>query len=563
MRQVVKSQGLGDPSTAPTSCAIDVYFNAAQAQTVSDCTRAVMALDPQLSHDASLIWKTALADMAQGAALAGAVFVGIEIFEWAFAQIGLGAIAADIGDVFIGVILQIVNAILDALGLSALAATATGAAFGSVLGPIGALIGLIIGAIVGLVEYLDPSHLQVTSPPYGNGNTYSCQDYAQTNIHNAVQWLQNNPKICLGLTALAFGKQANIFIANPQWLWANQSMFPQMDPKAAGFSQPTPPDYGQGSAIDLCYSQLPGAYEALNCVQFSSACAFVGANPSQLGLFMTVLNPTSVAPKDDPLNNPFNWSSLWSAATPQGMLWVPGGWSAGVAGIGGEVGDQDANKKTNPNNWPSRQPGFDDHNASNPNGGNQYIYSSCPNLLTNDIITTSSGKLRQTNIAKNIFALQLMFPTLTVHQCLLIFQYNMPAYNDALSAAMAYANSVCWPRSDDLGPGSKFNLCGSDVTAILNAWVGPYGDPKKCPPHTVVVGGGTGTTFFPPGVNFLNQPTPVSSPAKRGAALVGGVGAIGLAFFAARHGLTIAEASREVYGRAATVAKRLARKVKK
>ena len=504
MRQAVKSQarGLGDASTGATTCAIDVYFNASTAQTMGDCTRAVMQLNPQLSQDASLIWKTALADMYQGVLDAGYVYAGIAIFEWAFAQIGLGAFSAEIGDLISGLILDIVNAILDALaavvGTTIAAATTVGSAFG----PLGALVGLIIGAIIGLVQYLNPSHLQVTGSPYGNGNTYSCQDYAQTNVQSAMQWIKDNPKACLGLTALAFGKQANIFIANPQWLWANQSMLVQLDPKAVGFNQPTPPDYGQGSAIDICYSQLPGAYESLNCAQFQAACAFVGSNSSQLGLFMTVLNPTSVAPKDDPLNNPYNWSSVWSVATPQGMLWVPGGTVSaganGVVGMGGEVGDRDANGQSNPNKWSSRQPGYSDKNASNPssNGGYQYIYSSCPNLLTNDIVTTSAGKLRQTNIAKNIFVLQLMYPTLTVNQCLLIFQYNRPAYTDVLTAALQWANSTCWPNSDDLGPGSKFNLCGTDVNAILNAWVGPSGDPQKCPPKTIHVGG-TGVTLFP------------------------------------------------------------------
>lgn len=425
---------------------------------------SLLSQSPNLGNGVDMVWQGCLQGLKEGAMI-GASVAALDV---ALTEIGLTALS-DILAALVAEIAALIAEALAAMGLSTVVAgTVAGA---STFGYVGAIIGAIIGAIVALVEYLvGGPHVQIT-----NGNTYSDKDYVQNNLKTAAEWLTNNQDKILGLTPLHFANQANIFIANPTWLWINQSLL--------GITQPTPPDQATKSPTDLIYTQLPGAFELLNRAQYMAAIGLVNSTPQHLDFYMSIPQPGDVYPSTDP-------SRYQPILPPVVITWGLGEpYQAGVI-YGGSQG-----------NW-SRL-GF--------------LYTSCPNLMTNDCIIGPDGKVQaQTNVSPGIYALQMLYPALTKQQCDKIFK----------ACSNAYSNSVnLLPPNPPLVPMIPFHPMriapihggggGGSAPSAPPAWTMP---PSRFAGSVGSVGGSAARPVVAPKVSpghFTTNPPP---PSKGGAA---------------------------------------------
>lgn len=582
-------------TAALATCAFSAYTDTSIAQTLADCGRQALNAAPSVSADAAMIYNAALAGAAAGMSSAGFVFVSIEVVEAILGAIGQSVAEDILVELVREIVQEIITLIADVTGVTIASGAVVGA---SSFGAIGAVIGAVIGAIVALVEYLDPSHLQITSPPYGNGTTFACKDYASTVIPSAGNWVAAKGSSLVGLTALGFAKQANLFLANPTWMWANQTM--------TGIPQPSPPDQGQGSAIDLCYTQLPGAFELLNKAQFVQACAMLGFAPIQLPFYMTILKPTgtpvmikSAISLNDPnpipipvdpamikSGNPNNYSPLWT----QGQLLWAGAESSPTGGYQGF------------NQWPAGTVPWSDPNPPASKSGQaymEYVYPGCPNIATNDVVRSDDGTIiGQTDMPDGCFVLQKVFPALTTDQCLTIFNISTQPYAAAFQAATTWANQQCYVDEYVLAsiPGVG-PLTAPDIARIIKQWVQPSSNPTDlnynatCNPskHDAMVLAAAwinDSCPYPPTVDEVltntkgsgitaadaqqlvsawhnpNCKNPVSTSTAAGTlvkttALVGGATAIGISWYAARNGMSIAKATKVLFDAAKMKAKRI------
>lgn len=180
---------------------------------------------------------------------------------------------------------------------------------------------------------------------------------------------------------------------------------------------------------------------------------------------------------------------------------------------------------------------------------------------------------------------QFDLPGLNQQQCEKIFTALQPQYTAWIAQATAWANQQCSLFPSDLGTGSQWNLETADVNAIMAQWSNPepgcideqnavllaqaYANTQcPCPSAAELL-----SKFSPPLTSndahkivqnwkynngslvcAASGPASSSTSSKivKGTVLVGGLGAIGLALYAARHGMSIPKAASTLYGAAKT-----------
>jgi len=381
----------------------DTILQLLQQQTIS------LLSTTNLYQDVQNIWNDVLNGLKEGALKGVEIGTTVAVIDVALADLGFTALA----DVLAGLVADIAAAITAAIAEAGGTAIVAGVAGGSTFGYVGAIIGAIIGACIALGNVLyGGQHCEIT-----DGRTFSCKDYVSTNIPNASQWLQNNPEKLKFLTAKRFAEQAALFLANPTWLAVNQGLL--------GISQPNPPDPGTGDALDMVYTQVPGAYELLNRAQFAAAITFCTASGG-------TADPASGGRLKDcaTIPNPLPGQAKFygdTSGTPYGQQGVKGQ---------GVYPDPDPSKygliyATKILTWTPGDAGLS-HGTMIP-GSNQIPsmwqarYAAPPNLLTNGNTYSGTwpdgqGKISgQTDIAPGIYMIQVMFPTLTTAQAEMIF----------------------------------------------------------------------------------------------------------------------------------------------
>jgi hypothetical protein len=351
-----------------------------------------------LYTDVENIWNGVVAEMKKDSAIGAAVGVTVGVLDAALSGVGFDLLADIIAELVAAVAAAIAAAI-QAVGLGAfVAATAAGGTFGYV----GAIIGAIVGACIAVGNLIyGGQHLSIT-----DGRGFSCKDYVATNVPQASQWLADNSEKLVGLTALRFSQQAALFLANPTWLYKNQ--------RYTGMSQPAPPDPGSGDPLDMVYTQVPGAFELLNRAQFAQAVVFVNASAGHLRDCASIPNPvpgqrkyygdTSGTPYGTPRKGKGVWPNPDQTQYDDIYSSTILTWTIGDCGGAHQMipGTQTAAA------WYAQ-------------------YAACPNLTTNGnaysgVWPDGQGKISgQTDICPGIYALQVMFPTLTTVQCELIF----------------------------------------------------------------------------------------------------------------------------------------------
>lgn len=431
----------------------------------------VLEKDTSFGASMSKIWQEAEKSAAAAVATTESILVTTGIVIGALNTLGATALAT----VLTTLLTDIISYIMTALTLGAVTTIAGAAAIGSAGGYIGTIIGAIVGAIIAGVSIVTGGpKVQIT-----NGNWFSAQDYAKVNVPNAVNWLKSaTTDQLMYLTPLHFSNQANLFLANPVWLYLNQNwIYGRND------AQPPPPEYGSGSILDIVYSQIPGAFELLNRVHLLTATAMVNTNPARLPFFSGLYHPSKDAvgilktmglagasgvaaethkgiwPNPNPLDYmPAVGLTPASQGTPSMAInsWQIG--SSDVSFVSGWKGW----------NWFGQNLGL-----TNVPKGSFSLYSACPHLATNETVFDASGKIvGQSDICEGIYMLQVMFPSLTTAQCDAIFLAATPAYNKVYNAAHTWALSQKFPvpKTTDLGAGSKYNLTTPDVAVIIADW---------------------------------------------------------------------------------------------
>ena len=170
------------------------------------------------------------------------------MWSWVLADL-LADVAAEEG---VDALIAYIAGQLVVWGASSTAAFAI--AGSAVYGVIGAVIGACIGLILSLIQLAFPTTVQIT-----NGNRYKVSDYLQTNLQTACNWLANpnNGAVIAGATPLWFADQFDLFLANPDWMYA-ASTNQAGAASPLGFTQPTPPT-DSGGPLDSIYGQVPGA----------------------------------------------------------------------------------------------------------------------------------------------------------------------------------------------------------------------------------------------------------------------------------------------------------------
>jgi hypothetical protein len=397
----------------------NTLLNSVQGQASS----LLAASGGSLYTDGEQVWHAALAGAATGA--------GIGI-----AASALGAILSQVGfealsDLLATLVSAIATAITEALAAvgaaDVIAATAAGGSFGYV----GAVIGAIIGACIALGNILyGGQHCQIT-----DGRTYSCKDYVQNNVQNACNWVNQNPHMLTGLTVVAFAQMGGLFYAQPTWMYRNQGLL------GANTSWGPPPDPGSGDALDMVYTEVPGAYEILNRAQFLAACALVNSTPQHLNFYKNIYKPVlGQAFIQDEVSGVVSPGTKYGTAVyGQGVYPDPtpeNGWQATptITNVAWGIGD-----KTD---------------ASVVSGGTSpgWLYTACPHMMTNNnVFTRSDGSTftptfqnphglaeitgtgasiaSQTDACPGIYNLQVLYPSLTTKQCEKIFAKCSTAYS--------------------------------------------------------------------------------------------------------------------------------------
>lgn len=434
------------------------------------------------------VWADVEDSVKKAAAIAATTVVVTEIVVNVLIQLGMSVLA----DVLEALLMQILGYIMTALTLGAVTTVATAAAIGSAAGYIGTIIGAIIGLVTAGVELVvgGPT-IQIT-----NGTTVKCQDYAKINMPSAVTWMQSQSTL-MGFTPKWLADTFGLFLANPVWMTINQGLL--------GVHYPPVPDAGTGSPVDIVYTQLPGAFELLNRAQLAEASAIVGVSPSKLPFFAAipalvhaqmaaVQNGTPIPTQPAPMNpDPVlaHWATF-QYPTPKSdgspctdfatcrygtVAWAPG-------------------------------PTVNDPDVENyPIDGTHFLYSACPNLMTNSNTVQNppppgnpgvkTKVLTQTDPSPAACQLQVMYPSLTTDQCQRIFKVHLAAYEFVVQQATNWAlgqdihpddgngnfsqqfgstvipgyHSISdAPNSVQLGSGSVWNLEPADVLAIQAAW---------------------------------------------------------------------------------------------
>jgi hypothetical protein len=392
------SMGLGDAAT-DAACSSQPVMS--DSEIVNAGVTCGLAYSINNSSVVSKIYQSALEGMA-AAGTAVATIYGYEVL--------IGVVAGAVAQAALASTVTLIAAqVLTTIGLSALAGTA---AF-----PIlGTIVGLIVGAIIAFAEIVGYScNVQTTS-----GITVNCDNYVG-HVQVAANWLQNaNTSDVVGMTPKKFADQPawNLFLANPIWLYNNQSRL--------GISQPPPPD--ASSDTGKIYRNYPGAFELLNKVHLALASHSVSIAPSQLSFWKKQIPGQ---PSPDPAQN---WQPGASIDVPSQVV---GSAAQPVLVQPGEV----------PIGVLTGAP-----------------YESCPNLIGGVVDTTTPG----------VYLLQVAFPSLTWTQCELIFNAVYPSQQTNVTEAIGWANTQCTkPDPSTLGPGSQWNLPAEDVQAILLSWTGP------------------------------------------------------------------------------------------
>jgi hypothetical protein len=292
-----------------------------------------------------------------------------------------------------------------------------------------------------------------------------------------------------------------------------------------------PPGWGSGAPLVLqnsdpdteIYFLLPGAFEILNRVQLAAAAALVAATPSKLPFYLAVV----------PGGSETSWTA-WGSEIPVPQVapyqaiparsWTPG----------------DVSTDASNNNWA--------------------VYEACPNLITNgNGPTLVNGAISPPGAQTNPGGcmLQFLYPSLTTSQCYKIFNANLAAYEAAVAAAKAWVQTQCFPTAADLGSGSQFNLEPPDVAAVLASWAPSNLQTAIC-----------GQASAPPGwkapgssaaAAVAASAAATTSPVVRGTAVIGGLGLIGVALFAARSGVSVPVAAKALYGEVKRLPQRLRR----
>lgn len=351
-----------------------------------------------LFTDVENIWNGVVDEMKKDAAIGASVGVAVGVLDAALTGIGADILAGVIADL-IAAIAAAITAAIQAVGISAFVGSV---AAGGTFGYVGAIIGAVVGACIALGNLMyGGQHLSIT-----DGRGFSCKDYVQTNVPQASKWLSDNPEKLVGLTAKRFAEQAALYLANPTWLYKNQ--------RFTGMQQPAPPDPGSGDALDMVYTQVPGAFELLNRAQFAQAVTFVNASAGHLRDCASIPNPVPGQrkfygdPNGTPYGTPQKGRGVWPDPTQTSYDDIYSTiiltWTIGECGGAHQMipGTQ------TPAMWFAQ-------------------YASCPNLTTNGNTYKGTwpdgqGKISgQTDPCPGIYALQVMFPTLTTVQCELIF----------------------------------------------------------------------------------------------------------------------------------------------
>jgi|SRR5579859_2281574 len=376
-----------------------------------------------LYTDVENIWNGIVSEMKKDAAIGAAIGVAVGTVDAALGAAGF-TLLADILAELVAAIAAAIAAAIQAVGLGAfVAATAAGGTFGYV----GAIIGAIIGACIAIGNLIyGGQHCQIS-----DGRTFSCKDYVQTNIPQASQWLHDNPEKLMGLTAARFAEQAALFLANPTWLYKNQ--------RYLGISQPAPPDPGSGDALDMVYTQCPGAQELLNRAHFAQAIVFVNASAGHLRECASIPNPVPGQRKyyNDPTPGltPYGTAAKGKGVYPNPdqtqydeiysstiLTWTPGDCGGAHQMIPGTQ---------SPAAWFAR-------------------YAAPPNLVTNKNTYSGQwpdgqGKISgQTDISPGIYFLQHLFPTLTTVQCEMIFDSATTNFGPVPSLMNTPSSSGSW-----------------------------------------------------------------------------------------------------------------------
>lgn len=521
MRQFIHRQGewLGLGAAGSSCGGVDptTQNNSIVSSLVGQCVQSALAaaganVQQQLSNVwASIEQSVASVLLAEGkAVVAGASFVASAAAIDAAAVVVLNLISTGAGAALNAAITGTTISLLADVGLTISSAVAIGAGAGLV----GIIIGLLVGVIIGIADALNPHSVETTY-----GTTVGGNDYIHNNIQNAANWLNSPPNGSLaGVTSIWLAKKFQIFLANPIWLWANWPI--------TGMCQPLPPnDLGNGDQVDVIFTQFPGAFELLSKAQFIEANAFVSAHLAKLPFFQQVTPGSNTS--YDP--NPFHYSA-WVV---QPYQWAPDQYSDGVPVT--DLADNDVwppgsenaaheTPPTNPNTTPNT--GFTipwPDNSSDAAGGGQqvpngpccpscpgsttngpmgsgaripYNYAACPNLVTNDNTTDSSGNITgQTNVCPGIYMLQVFYPALTADQCLRIFAAN--------AAPFATITAISTPPPNLLGPGG-----GTTTSPTGTASSAPKSSIVGIAAKTVAVAGGVGAMAV--GVMALRSGQPAS-----------------------------------------------------
>jgi hypothetical protein len=516
MRSHLRRQGFGAPlhfdaaTTTNAACSgqLTTYDDTSIINAASTCMQTAIQ-STSFAQKVSSAWAAAEKGAAAGAA--AGLSVGLTIDA---GVTGLEDLIADVGFDFIAEDIETAVVLVTTASESAAADIGLGAGAGSSLGPVGALVGFIVGVIIAVINILlESCNVQIT-----NGTTVGCSDYVNTNLKGALTFLQaigqgtESTKL-VGMTPLWVANTFNIFLANPVWMYVNQ--------QALGITQPAPPGWAGGPAVQAnadtitqIYFTLPGAFEALNRVQLAAAASAVAGSPSKMPFWTMIVNPPA---------NVFG-GYAYSFAPISNYPWTPG------------IQTTDINSLVSS------------------------TYSAPPNLLTNSNVGAVAVNYSafsvsavpppgaQTAPPSGVYMLQAMYPSLSAEQCNAIFNANMASYETVVTNAQAWANTQCNPTPAMLGTGSQWNLEPVDVSAILQHYAPtnltkatclsfsvPNNPGAPVPGSSVTVYGSTSPT---------TSTSTLSTTVLKGASLVGGLGAIGIALYAAHGGVGVAAAAK-------------------
>ncbi len=537
---------LGRLGAAGGSCdltGLDNYYVASQ---INLCVGAAIqgaqaSVQNQITAAWGKLWATVTAQMAGNIAAGAAVDVVVVGFLEA---LGAEELAWDVNDFLIAAANTVaipVGETLASTGLVAAGAVGSGAA---AAGWIGAVIGLIIAAVEILVQVFKSYVVQPTyTPAPVDAGAYIAQALP------AMQDFLLSKKTLAGLTPMYVAKSVTwgypqvrgVFLANPTWLWANQAL--------TGMCQPPVPAFADHDAVQVTFTQLPGAYEATAKAQFVEAAMHIAAAPSQLPFFFGVIPGASgfaangYGPDVFPDPDPFHYNPAWLEPT---IDWMPASYSAaGRPNFSTGEGATGGAGAVSPYVWPwNGSPTFPGGTVDSQGcGGNlladnatwagqqAYYYAACPNLVTNDNTVDGAGNVTgQTHPGRGVYTIQGMFPGLNADLALILYAANYPSYQKLHAQALNWVQSQpVRPDASALGPGSTWNFTPDDARALVASWGSGAGAvPVLAPPGSAaaprttggsplalrLLVGGAGLAAIATGAYALSRGVPVVSAAR-------------------------------------------------